>query len=275
MGYINYYPIVKNLSQENRNNVYSALTKIRDKFQLSNTLKIKLPDLFSKAEEREVFLDVLKFLKENKVVLDFYREILPWIAPRQVGRQIGNTCDRLMIVQLHPENFQRFLEIIEKVNYSIGEKDSKLIMPSNSKWEDITIKLIDGHNVDIKVKDKIIRSDYKQMGFEDKKSRKPNQQWSMLQLLASKGGSLSWQESPSSKNINVREIEQNFSHESDEDSDDSQNKGYSILKAPDKVKKIKQLLSKSLKAFFKINEDPFLPYKQAKAYIIRIKLIPV
>jgi len=117
---------------------------------------------------------------------------------------------------------------------------SSLKPPANTHWEDITIKFIDGHNVDIKFKDKKRRSDYKEMGFEDKKRRLPNQQWDFLKLLAKSEGTLTWENS----------------------------------EANDSLKKKKQLLSQTLKVCFDIHEDPFLPYKQEKAYKIKITLIP-
>ena len=40
------------------------------------------------------------------------------------------------------------------------------------------------------------------------------------------------------------------------------------------VKKQKQLLSDALKDYFGINDDPFFPYKTAKEYKLKIRLIP-
>ena len=122
-----------------------------------------------------------------------------------------------------------------------GKSIVPLQLPSNTVWEDITIRFVDGHNVKISVKDKIIaKANYKEMGFEDSKKLLPNKQWEILRLLAETGGELSW------------------------------GKPY----ADDKVKKKKQLLSQALKAYFQIDQDPFLSYKQEKAYKIIINLIP-
>ena len=60
----------------------------------------------------------------------------------------------------------------------------------------------------------------------------------------------------------------------DDTPESAQNKGFSVIKAPDKTKKTKQLLSQSLKAVFPIDGDPFYPYEEVKAYKIRLKLIP-
>ena len=113
------------------------------------------------------------------------------------------------------------------------------------------------------------------MGFEDTKSRKPNKQWEFLRRLAENNGEISWEKYPSGNKADIYKTEQDFGYESDEnDSPSSQNKGFSIIKAPDKTKKTKQLLSQSLKAVFPIDGDPFFPYEEVKAYKIKIKLIP-
>lgn len=144
-------------------------------------------------------------------------------------------------------------------------------LPADAKWEDITIRFVDGHNVDIKCKDKTSRSDYKEMGFEDSKSRRPNKQWEMLQRLAENHGEISWEKFSAGKSSTIRKTEQDFGYEVDDD--EPQNKGFSIIKAPDKLKKTKQLLAQTLKAYFQIDEDPFWPYEEVKSYKIKIKLI--
>ena len=113
-------------------------------------------------------------------------------------------------------------------------------LPPNTKWEDITIEFLDGHNANIKAKDLNANVYYKEMGFEDKKKRLPNKQWELLELLSLHKGELTWN-NPDAKVL---------------------------------IKKKKQLLAQTLKAYFQINEDPFLPYRQEKAYKIRINLIP-
>jgi len=168
---------------------------------------------------------------------------------------------------------------LSEVKTIIKTSKEKTITPvplhSGAKWEDITIEFADGHNLNIKCKGKTIRRDYKEMGFEDSKSRKPNKQWEFLNQLANSQGEIAWEKSSSRKTVSTKRTEQDFGYEYDEDdSTTSQNKGFSIIKAPDKIKKIKQLLSQSLKTAFQIQSDPFFPYRKAKAYKIRIKLVP-
>jgi hypothetical protein len=165
-----------------------------------------------------------------------------------------------------------FLKNTPLTSLPSSKKITPTPLPSGVHWDEITIKFNDGHNVTIKYEDKTFRRDYKDMGFEDSRARKPNKQWEFLYLLAENNGEISWGKSSFGKRADIRKIEQDFGYKFDETT--SQNKGFSIIKIPDKTKKTKQLLSQTLKAVFPIEGDPFFPYKEVKAYKIRLKLIP-
>jgi len=177
------------------------------------------------------------------------------------------------LVDAGPVSFN--LESATSASFLNIKKITPIELPSGTKWEDITIKFMGDQKVQIKFKGKTISSDYIKMGFEDTRGRRPNKQWELLQLLALRNGELAWEDSPKSKSANIKKTEQDFGYEIDEDTPDAaQNKGFSVIKAPDKTKKTKQLLSQALKAVFPIDGDPFYPYEEVKAYKIRIKLIP-
>lgn len=173
------------------------------------------------------------------------------------------------------EQFKQGLSEAKQIVKVSQEKIIKPIpLPSGTKWEDIIIEFVDGHNLNIKCKGKTFRRDYKEIGFEDSKSRKPNKQWEFLIRLAQNQGEKAWEKSSLRKSVETRRAEQDFGYEYDEDdSPASQNKGFSIIKTPDKTKKVKQLLSRTLRNAFQIQNDPFFPYKEANAYKIRLKLI--
>jgi len=173
------------------------------------------------------------------------------------------------------EQFKQGLSEVKSIVKTSQEKIiTPISLPAGAKWEDITIEFADGHNLNIKCKGKTFRRDYKEMGFEDSKSRKPNKQWEFLRQLSQNQGEIAWGKTSSRKTVNTKRTEQDFGYEYDEDeSTESQNKGFSIIKAPDKTKKIKQLLSQALKTAFQIQSDPFFPYRKAKAYKIRLKLV--
>jgi len=109
------------------------------------------------------------------------------------------------------------------------------------KWEDISIQFLDGHNVRIAGKGISTTAHFKEMGFEDARSRNPDQQWELLKLLAASEGEFSWNNP----------------------------------EARDSIKKKKQLLSKTLREYFAIKSDPFYPYKEQASYRIKATLLPV
>lgn len=120
-------------------------------------------------------------------------------------------------------------------------------LPAGTKWENIIIKFLDKENVLIKVNKFEHTTDYKEMGFEDKRGKglRPNEQWVFLKVLAGQGGEL-------------------------------------IIKDPeakDAYKKQKQFLLEALQSYFRIDYDPFFPYhsspyKTGNSYKIKITLIP-
>jgi hypothetical protein len=122
-------------------------------------------------------------------------------------------------------------------------------LPAGTTWEKIIIKFIDDRNVVIRAGKFQEPQNFYQMGFADKRSiEKPNIQWQLLLLLAKQPvhGELMW---------------------------DSEN-------AQIKIQKWKERLSKSLKYYFGLSDDPFYPYhpygpqKQERSYKIRLQLMP-
>lgn len=108
------------------------------------------------------------------------------------------------------------------------------------QWENITIKFRDRQNVQIVAGDYIYVANYKEMGFEDARKLIPNQQWILLEELSKLKGRISWKD-----NI-----------------------------ANNLIKKKKQLLINALKKYFGINQDPFYPYKNERAYQLKFNIIP-
>jgi len=215
---------------------------------------------------------VIEVVKENRPV----KEEEPWPQlwdPRKLRDSIYNSGISFTIELLgtYEEWFAEYTEsLTEGTPKPDAPKKPVLRLPANARWEDISIAFMDGHNVDIKYKGKNYRSDFKEMGFEDLKSRRPNKQWELLQRLAENNGEIAWDSLSSGRSSDISKTEQDFGYEFDED--ETQNKGFSIIKAPDKLKKTKQLLAQSLKRFFKLDTDPFFPYEEVKAYKIRLKL---
>jgi hypothetical protein len=113
-------------------------------------------------------------------------------------------------------------------------------LPAGTRWEDFIIKFLDNNKVLVQVKGQSEELDYKAMGFDDKRSGKPDSQWAFLKILSAHGGEISW----SDQNAN------------------------------DNFKKVKERLATKLKSYFVIDYDPFYPYSEGKSYKIKPTLLP-
>lgn len=119
-------------------------------------------------------------------------------------------------------------------------------LPAGTKWEDITFQFLDDENAFIKVRQHKHYTNYKEMKLVGRgKNPKPSELWAFLKVLATKNGEIA-------------------------------------IKDPEvktKYKKQKELLSKFLRSYFRIDLDPFYPYevyppyKHQKSYKIRMMLI--
>lgn len=148
-------------------------------------------------------------------------------------------------------------ELLERIKS--GESEIQQVQDKNkdiqpitllegTKWQNITIRFIDNNdNVEISNKGEIIRTvNYKQMGFEDAKRKRPNFQWDLLQLLTIQKGKLSWD-----TNLSMSKKER------------------------DKLKQRVKGLKNTLKDYFQMSESPFYGYrKEGNVYRIKINLIP-
>lgn len=113
-------------------------------------------------------------------------------------------------------------------------------LPNDFKWENMIIKFRDGHNVQIVAGEHITTANYKEMGFEDSKQLKPDSQWIFFKGLSTRNGELAWGDKMAKLNIKSK----------------------------------KYLLSKALKEYFGMRENPFYSYRKEKAYRIKIRLVP-
>ena len=119
-------------------------------------------------------------------------------------------------------------------------------LPNNLKWGGITIRFLDGEEVQITAREKVFHTNYELMGFQDGKTKRPTHQWDLLKAFAYRNGFLD--------------------HKNNNDLD---------LKTINNVTKQKQLLSEKLKRYFyTVKGDPFHKYKKENGYRIKIYLIP-
>jgi hypothetical protein len=113
-------------------------------------------------------------------------------------------------------------------------------LPAGTKWEDFVIKFLDENKVLVQVKGQSDELTYKTMGFDDKRSGKPDSQWAFLKILANQGGEIRWSDQNSNENF----------------------------------KKVKERLANKLQSYFAIDYDPFYPYSEGKSYKIKLTLLP-
>lgn len=114
-------------------------------------------------------------------------------------------------------------------------------LPPGVGWNGLTIEFLDDCRVKIVARGFSQVASYSELiGFQNQRTKKPNDQWEFLKLLAKNNGELSW---------------------------DYQNATIS-------GKKKKQLLAEALRNVFQLNEDPFYSYRIIKAYKVKFTLLP-
>ncbi|MCM8787534.1 MAG: hypothetical protein NC935_05715 [Candidatus Omnitrophica bacterium] len=112
--------------------------------------------------------------------------------------------------------------------------------PKDLQWEEITIRFLNNNEVLISYRDENFQTNFEEMGFMDKRDKKPKKAWKFLKDLSETGGEITWK----SKNASFQ------------------------------GKKHKQILKNLLQDYFRIKSDPFHQYKKESSYKIKIKLIP-
>jgi hypothetical protein len=112
--------------------------------------------------------------------------------------------------------------------------------PKGANWKDITVKFIDGHTVSVSAGDVRKVCNYTQMGMVNSKNAHFTKQWELLQSFAESNGELDWSSSY----------------------------------ADARLKKQKQELSRRLRDFFGLNEDPIEWVKREKVYRCRFRILP-
>jgi hypothetical protein len=103
-----------------------------------------------------------------------------------------------------------------------------------TRWENITIEFLSTERVCIRAGKYKYDTDFREMGFENSKTGKPNTKWNFMQALAAKNGSIVWDEGGDLK-----------------------------------YKKLVQLLSEDLSNYFSIDFPPFEPYSSKKGYTLK------
>lgn len=122
-------------------------------------------------------------------------------------------------------------------------KQRDRVFPKDLAWREIEIMFLNDEEVIVSYRGERFSTDYRAMGFEDKRNNKPNEQWKLLSNFAEYNGRL------------------------------PRDKGYFNKDEFENTKQKKNKLSKALKDYFCISDDPFLPHIIAKDYVIKMKVL--
>ena len=148
---------------------------------------------------------------------------------------------RLIIHDVDTNKFEEFLKTKHSESENSNEQANKNTdssksgvfphkLPAGTRWENFVIKFLDKDNVEISIKKITHAANFSEMGFEDKRNSKPNKKWILFEILSRLPN------------------------------------GELTLKNPEadpSFKKTKELLTETLQSYFKIDYDPFFPYKNS------------
>ena len=149
------------------------------------------------------------------------------------------------------ESFEICIPFINQLPAPSQKRITPLKLPTNTKWEHITIQFLDYDKVRIQAPNKFNKVvNFRKMGFENQKNGKPNKQWELFYNLSRYRGDLSWTITTYRRKVD--------SH---------------LLSTP-KIKKQIQRLSSTLKEYFSINDSPFYDYVKIRAYKTKFFLLP-
>jgi hypothetical protein len=107
-----------------------------------------------------------------------------------------------------------------------------LSVPEGMKWGDVSITFISEEAVEIRAKRPLGVKNFIELGFKDRRGSKPDTKWVILKALARSQGSISWKDKTASPTWKPH------------------------IKA----------LRKRLRDIFKIDDDPFFPYRRTSSY---------
>lgn len=190
------------------------------------------------------------FLQLEKEENEFYKEFgerMEYDLSRIVDADIPIKIAHYPMVK----KFSDFLESQEKqdiifqvaMTHAIKTSDKQKIQPAKPlptppgiNWHDVTIHFISDESVEIRAAKPLGVKNFIEMEFEDRRTHKPNLAWVALNAFAICQGEISWED----KSVDKRTRD--------------------TLKS--RVKEIR----KKLKFSFNIEDEPFEPYRKAKAY---------
>jgi len=210
-----------------------------------NKMKNKLNNELNKIEKeiiknKQFMSDTLDFYKKECLNVDYLlkQKYYPFV-------------DSLIKSLEKGESFEICIPFLNQLPAPSQKRITPLKLPSDTKWEHITIQFLDYDKVKIQAPNKFSKVvNFRKMGFENQKNGKPNKQWELFYNLSRYRGDLSWTITTYRKKVD--------SHP---------------LSTP-KIRKQIQRLSNTLKEYFNIDDAPFYDYTKIRAYKTKFSLLP-
>jgi len=112
--------------------------------------------------------------------------------------------------------------------------------PPGSRWEEVSIRFVTQEQVHIRVRHAAAVYEFSQMAMEDRRSHRPDAQWSLLLAFAENQGQITWRDAAADR----------------------------------KNAKRRQLLARALQDFFGLEGDPFERVADGKGWRCRLNLTP-
>lgn len=209
--------------------------------KMKNKLNNELDEIEKEIMKNKQFIsDTLDFFKKECLNVDYLlkQKYYPFV-------------DNLIKSLEKGESFEICIPFLNQLPTPSQKRITPLKLPSDTKWEHITIQFLDYDKVKIQAPNKFNKVvNFRKMGFENQKNGKPNKQWELFYSLARYRGDLSWTITTYRKKVD--------SHP---------------LSTP-KIRKQIQRLSNTLKEYFNINDAPFYDYIKIGAYKTKFSLLP-
>lgn len=200
----------------------------------------------------ELHLDIESDLPYYDQIVDRWWQVVLKLA--ELGafkiKERGPTgCDVEVLQPRFDELYGQYEQTVQASESLSQPKSTSLPpwdLPPDTRWENVILRFLNGEEVQLEANGTTRHTTCEEMGFINKKTKRPNAQWEMLKKLARVGGEIHWG--------NNQSLSSN-----DQD----------VLKT--RIKEIR----KGLRAYFPmIKDDPFYDYRKEKAYRIKMQLIP-
>lgn len=210
-----------------------------------NKMKNELNNELDKIEKeiinnKQFMSDTLDFIKKECLNVDYL-----------LKQKYHPFIDNLIKSLETGESFEICIPFLNKLPTPSQKRITPLKLPSDTRWEHVTIQFLDYDKIKIQTPNKFNKVvNFRKMGFENQKNGKPNTQWELFYDLARYRGDLSWTITTYRKKVD--------SHP---------------LSTP-KIRKQIQRLSNTLKEYFNINDAPFYDYTKIRAYKTKFSLLP-